>query len=352
MDRVPIQNIYYLLCYAWNHLQETHYADVRTEECSKIWDLLAKVLVRSSQQLVKRGVHRNYVERYERRVRPRGKLLFTDGIRRPVVGSAAIPCQFDELDADVLPNQIIRATLRLLQRHSGLSEKIAREVNDVAPYWMDYSAIAVSPRTFRRLQLNRSMRHYRFALSICELIHREYLPAEESGERQFRDFLRDEASMGTLFENFVFNFLEKEQGEYRVSAPEVRWAVDPENSSDGGLRLLPKMRTDIVLASDRDRIIVDCKFYKDAFQRHHDTAKFISGNLYQLFTYLKNQETVNGWEHARGMLLYPTTGQGVDETVRIHGHDIRVASINLDQDWQSVAADMLGLLSEPRGRSG
>tara|TARA_R110000868_G_scaffold133697_1_gene345434 strand:- start:190 stop:762 length:573 start_codon:yes stop_codon:yes gene_type:complete len=185
------------------------------------------------------------------------------------------------------------------------------------------------------------MRHYRFTLSVCELIHGEYQPLENQGESRFRDFLQDEATMGTLFEQFVYNFLDKEQSKYRVSAPHVPWAFDSDLSSQRGLRFLPTMKTDIVLESSDDRVIVDCKFYKDAFQRHHDTAKFRSGSLYQLFTYLKNQEVKPGWENAKGMLLYPTTLEAIDETVHIQGHDIRVVSINLDQPWQSVSADLL-----------
>ena len=74
-EQIPIQNIYFLLCYAWNHLQETEYADVRSDGCDKLWDLLARVLIRGSQQLVKRGLHRDYVVHHDLRVRPKGKVL-------------------------------------------------------------------------------------------------------------------------------------------------------------------------------------------------------------------------------------------------------------------------------------
>ncbi len=104
------------------------------------------------------------------------------------------------------------------------------------------------------------------------------------------------------------------------------------------------MNTDIVLERDGDRVIVDCKFYRDAFQRFYDTPKFISDHLYQLFAYLKNQSAVPGWEAVRGMLLYPAMGVPVDEQVAVDGHEIRIVSVNLGQDWQCVSGDLLRLL--------
>lgn len=346
-DSVPIRNIYFLLCYAWNHLQEKKYARVRTENCDKIWDLLAKIMVRSSQQLVKRGLHRSYVLRHERRVRLKGKIQIAEDIKRPVFSSATRMCEFDELDSDVLPNQIIAATFAKLMRHPGLSEENRKGVREAFATFAHCSPLRIRNQDFRRLRLNGNMRHYRFILNVCELIHSQSLGTEESGSTRFRDFERDEATMGLLFERFVRTFYEKEQSQYRVSAPQVRWDLDIENSSGNGPGLLPSMQSDIFLASENDRWIIDCKFYRSLYQQNFDTRKFISGNLYQLFSYLRNQSVVPGWENARGMLLYPTTHEQVHEHVSIQGHEIHIASINLSQDWKGITHDLLNLISEP-----
>ena len=47
------------------------------------------------------------------------------------------------------------------------------------------------------------------------------------------------------------------------------------------------------------------------------------------------------------MLLYPTVTESIDEVVTIQGHQIRIASINLGQQWQSIATDLLALLTKP-----
>jgi 5-methylcytosine-specific restriction enzyme subunit McrC len=192
------------------------------------------------------------------------------------------------------------------------------------------------------------MRHYRFILNVCELIHTESLATTEAGDVFFRDFDRNEAIMGVLFEEFVRNFYDKEQNLYRVSSPRVQWDLDPALSTSCGIDLLPAMRSDICLDSVEDKMIIDCKFYADAFQHHYDKRKFVSQNLYQIFCYLKNQSVKPGWQSVRGMLLYPTTDEQIDEMVHIQGHEIRIATINLAQDWTCVSQDLLNLLQRPR----
>lgn len=59
----------------------------------------------------------------------------------------------------------------------------------------------------------------------------------------------------------------------------------------------------ICLDAPDDKLIIDYKVYADAFLRHLDRQKFISGHLYQLYTYLKNEARVAECEQARGMLL-------------------------------------------------
>lgn len=348
-EKIPIQNIYFLLCYAWNHLQEKQFARVRSEDCHKIWDLMAKVLASSSLQLFKRGLHRSYVLRRELRVRPKGKILVAEDVRSPNLGMIAKHCEFDELDSNILPNQIIGTTIKNLLRNKALKREIRSNLKGAYSNWKHFDKVALNSSMFRRVTIHRNMRHYRFALNICELIYQQSLPKREEGGIQFRDFLRNETCMGLLFEQFVRNFLKQEQQFYQVSSRKVDWDVDKDQSTEAGLKLLPSMQTDIVLQNSDEKVIIDCKFYKKAFQRHHDTRKFISNHLYQLFTYIKNQARKPGWKDVSGMLLYPTVDYTIDEYITIQGHQIRVATIDLNQRWSKISNDLKKLIL---GKSG
>ena len=56
---IPIQNIYYLLCYAWNNLEEKDLIDIKSIQSTNLADLFAKVLISGITHLLKRGIDRN-----------------------------------------------------------------------------------------------------------------------------------------------------------------------------------------------------------------------------------------------------------------------------------------------------
>ena len=58
---IPIENIYFLLCYAWNKLDEKERVDVSIDDKTELLDLFAKVLITSSKLLLKRGIDKSYI---------------------------------------------------------------------------------------------------------------------------------------------------------------------------------------------------------------------------------------------------------------------------------------------------
>ncbi len=44
--QIPIQNIYYLLCYAWDSLEEKGRVSVDIDDTTQLLDLFAKVLIK------------------------------------------------------------------------------------------------------------------------------------------------------------------------------------------------------------------------------------------------------------------------------------------------------------------
>ena len=54
--RIPIQNLYYLLCYAWNHLKQGEMVDVSNVPSTELVDLFAVVLCQGVEHLARRGL--------------------------------------------------------------------------------------------------------------------------------------------------------------------------------------------------------------------------------------------------------------------------------------------------------
>jgi 5-methylcytosine-specific restriction enzyme subunit McrC len=93
------------------------------------------------------------------------------------------------------------------------------------------------------------------------------------------------------------------------------------------------------------RMILDCKYYQEALVSRYDALRFRSGNLYQLNAYLTNKAVEPGWENVEGMLLYPSNGYRFDHAFTLHNrHRIRVSTIDLQQTWMDIEAELLGLL--------
>ena len=71
---IPIENIYYLLTYAWNKLDEKDRVNISVEDTTSYIDLFAKVLINGTRILLKRGLEKNYVTDTIELVGIKGKL--------------------------------------------------------------------------------------------------------------------------------------------------------------------------------------------------------------------------------------------------------------------------------------
>src|SRR6516162_2955308 len=106
---IPVQNIYYLFCYAWDRFPEGASIDVGETSRPDIVDLFARVLGRGLAALLKRGLDRGYVEIEEDTSALRGRILINQTLRRRALRRADATCRFEELQYDVLHNQIIKS---------------------------------------------------------------------------------------------------------------------------------------------------------------------------------------------------------------------------------------------------
>lgn len=340
---IQIQNIYYLLCYAWNRLDEKDIVDVSSLKSTQLVDLFAKVLLSGTHHLVRRGFDRGYLEFSEDTKRPRGKIDFARTLKRNLLAENRLSCDFDELDYNVLHNRILKTTIENVMRIDNLDADLKEGLHEINRRLWEIRKLSLSSQLFRRVQLNRNNYYYGFLLNVCELVFDALLASEESGKMKFRDFARDENKMARLFESFVRNFYLLEQDHFRVQSLKISWQV--ENENDPMVAYLPEMRTDVCLASKERKIIVDCKFYRNALQTNWQKRTLHSAHLYQLFAYLRNKELDDGWTNCEGILLYPAVGTPLELVYEIQGHPVRIRTINLNQDWRSIHENMLELIA-------
>lgn len=342
--RIPIQNIYYLLCYAWNKLEERDVINVPVEDCNNIMDLLAKVLAGATIHLLKRGLDRGYVEHHEDRSALRGKVIFNPSLKRTLFHHGKAHCHFDDLHYNVLHNQILKTTIRGLVLKKGLDATLKDELIGLYRRLHGIDEIDLSGKLFRSVQLHRNNYFYDFPLKVCELVYNTILVSDKPGDgnASFRDFVRDKR-MWEVFQHFVRNFYARELSGCRLLSTGIDW--QGQGLTDCAVKALPRMNTDITLSYDNRTIIIDTKFYYQALVTHHGKEMVRPDHLYQLFAYLKNASGDRDANLFEGMLLYPTVGKGHDLQYELHGHKVSVRTVNLNQDWKGIHDDLLGFVA-------
>lgn len=336
---IPIENVYYLLCYAWDRLEEAELTDVTPTPEMRLPELFARVLRSGVTHLLKRGLDRAYVTTEEEIAGVRGRLDVTMSLKRATFPRARAWCAFDELSPDTAANRILKTTLRELAAVAGLDAQLAESLRDLYRRMPGVREVRITGQNFRRITLGSHARYYRFLLDVCELVHRNLLVDERTGETTFRDFTRDDKQMAKLFERFLFRFYAREQDAYAVEAPYLTWRASGE---DDALEYLPRMRTDIVLHDQERIIVIDAKYYGDTLADYFGKATVQSAHLYQLFTYLLH--LAGGGEEVAGILLYPRTTQSVSIALTLFEHPFLAVTINLAQPWQGVHDDLLAIL--------
>jgi 5-methylcytosine-specific restriction enzyme subunit McrC len=339
---IPIRNVYYLLLYYWDRVREGEEVLVGGEDLTELHDLLAHVLAGSVGRLISRGLDRDYIVREEAVAGVRGKLDLATTLKQNLLPAARTHCHFDELEYDVQHNRIIKATLRALMR-LGLAADIRDHVRRLYGKMDAVSDVRISRRDFRTVQLHRNNRLYDFVLQLCLLIYENILIEEGGAGASFYDFRESDQMMGTVFERFVFNFLRREQP-FDVAAPQIEW-FDAQGS-ELDLGYLPGMQTDIVLRQPDRTLIIDAKFYRNALSGRWEQGRLNSSNLYQIFVYTENWAAAHPiGPEPEGMLLYPVVERPFSFDYVLKGRKITVRSINLDQHWQAIHADLLALIT-------
>jgi 5-methylcytosine-specific restriction enzyme subunit McrC len=339
---IPIENIYYLLCYAWDALEEADLANVGVTPEMRLQELLASVLCSGVTHLLKRGVDRSYVAHEGEIAGIKGKLNVGMSVKRTTFARARAYCTFDELSPDVAHNRIVKTTLRRLAGVSNLDANLADRLRDLYRRMPGVQETRITGQGFRRVVLSRNNSYYGFLLDVCEIIHRNLLVNEASGTVEFRDFTRDDAQMARLFERFLYHFFAKEQKQFSVSAPRFGWRATGEH---GDLAYLPEMRTDIVLNDRRQTIVIDAKYYTAALGEHFNRSTLHSANLYQIFAYMTHLAAEGDRSRVRGILVYPRTTETLRVRVSLFDHPFLAATLNLAQPWTGVRHDLLAMLS-------
>ena len=99
-----------------------------------------------------------------------------------------------------------------------------------------------------------------------------------------------------------------------------------------------------MLTRGNEVLIIDAKYYTHTTQTQYDVHTLHSGNLYQIFTYVKNKEAEFGNEphQVSGMLLYAATDEAIqpDNRYQMSGNQISVKTLDLNRNFSEISAQL------------
>ena len=326
---IRIQNIYYMLSYAFQVLNEQGYKLVATEEFDNVAELCAAILIKGVSLQIKRGLGKEYVLQTESLSALRGKIDISASVKEQSMLKKQLVCNYDEFSVNSYMNRIIRTTMDTLVR-SSISKDRKKQLRKLLIYFSEVEPLNRESINWK-LQFNKNNQTYQMLISICYLILKGLLQTTSDGSTKLMDFL-DEQRMCRLYEKFILEYYRKEHPEIKASASQIPWDTD-----DDYREMLPVMQSDIMLKQGDKTLVIDAKYYSHTTQKQYDVNTLHSGNLYQIFTYVKNLDTDNTG-NVSGMLLYAKTDELVlpNNNYKMGGNAISVKTLDLDCDFSEI----------------
>lgn len=330
---ISIQNIYYMLSYAFQTLQAENYKDLATENFHNTAELCAAILDKGIGIQLKHGLRRDYISKSESLSTLQGKLNISESIKTQTMLKKQMICTYDEFSTNIQFNQIIKSTVLLLLK-ANITNSRKKSLRKLLLFFSDVNEIDLHFVNWNQ-QYNRSNQNYQMLIGMCYLVYKGLLTTQNNGTTKLMDFF-DGQRMCRLYEKFLLEYYRKEHPELTANASQIAWQLD-----DTENQMLPRMQTDIMLSKNNNILIIDAKYYSHMTQQQYGIHTLHSNNLYQIFTYVKNKEfELRNYEHTvSGMLLYAQTDEDIipNNTYHMSGNQISVLALDLNQDFSKIS---------------
>ncbi|AMO56182.1 restriction endonuclease [Endozoicomonas montiporae] len=351
IGKIPISNLWLLMLYASNLFRQLDKSQAAVEDNpDEIADLVAELLCHQVNRRLQRNLSFGYRSEKEELSRVRGRIDLLTTERRQLLSKGKIACRFEELTVDTPRNRYVRSALDVA---AGLVSRagLAQRCRNFSLHLQRLGVSKAPPHAYSSSQ-DRFSRHDsddQFMIALAELVFNLALPTELSGRYHLPEPDREEVWVRKLFEKAVAGFYAfhlRDLGWVASAGKRIDWQTS--DCTKGMKDILPSMEIDIFLEHEEQkrRWIIDTKFTSIVKPNRYGQDKLNSGYLYQLYSYLRTQEHAEQplSMSASGMLLHPSVGVTVKESVKIQGHEMWFCTVDLAGDAKAIRSELLGLI--------
>lgn len=354
MDKIPIKNIYYMLCYAWNIIEEIDNIEFGDEKFENIYNIMAKILDIFLNSLIKRGLYKNYILIEEDLSMLKGKIDFSKSVKRNIINKKKLICRYDILSTNILFNQIIKATLNKLINYKNIDKDLKNKLIILRRYFIKIKDININNNTFKSLNYHRNNMRYKVIINICKLVNQNLILDKNSDGDIGKFFIdkNEKKTMNKIFEKFVLNFYKIHYQKLKVKSQQIKWQINKDY-------LIPNMRTDITIYSKEKCLIIDTKFYKEIIKKHKNKKMIIASHLYQIYAYMNNymnnmEIKLKQTKTIKGILLYAGTNNMIDKNIDKNNLEYEIQNkyffsiklLDLSKEWKNIENQLKKIIKD------
>lgn len=331
-----------MMAYAFLNVNQEGYEEVNKEEFDNILNLFASVLCKGIGRQIKQGLYRDYVGVSDNISMLKGKIDISETIKNRLSKNPLIACEYDELSDNNLLNKILKTTVLILLRNSDVKYEYKETFKSELMYFSEVEQIVdIKTINWSSVRFQRNNQQYRMLIGICQLIIDGMLLTTEEGEYRVATFL-DDQRMCRLYEKFILEYYKRHFPELKPKSSAISWQLDSAEKSE----LLPAMQSDVMLTFGDRKLIIDGKYYSKSVQKQYGKSTLHSANIYQIFTYVKNED-IGNTGNVSGLLLYAKTEEEITPDMEsvMSGNLICAKTLDLNCEFPNLMKQLDNIVS-------
>ena len=240
-----------------------------------ILELFISIFVDEFLKLYRKSIMRDYIQNDEPKIFIKGKIDFSETIKRNILIEKMHWVNYDEFSQNTLINRILKTViLRLLGISKNQNNK--KRLKIALNYLKDVDLIGITKDIWNKVVFNRLNKEYETIFNMAKLFFYNYYPKFHTGIENTYSFL---IPVNELFEFYLLKQIKKcINDEYNIyyQKPIKYLAKDTKNKN------ILQMRPDIVVENGDVRVIIDAK-YKNPFLNEKENIS--NSDIYQMISY-------------------------------------------------------------------